>query len=80
MLKKIAIVLASFIVSSCGITYYIYYELTNPEDATTISKQDALWSKSGKTPTRCIAAYPDSTGKIVYLMETINIEKIKDYE
>lgn len=74
MKKIIILLLATIMLSSCGVTYYTYYEVEDLETTTTISKQDAVWSPSHKTPSRCVAAYPDSTGKVVYLMET----KIKE--
>jgi hypothetical protein len=48
----------------------------SPEAATVVSKQDGIWAKNRKSPTRVIATYPDSTGKTVYLMESKTKEKI----
>lgn len=78
-MKKIktlaALIVVALTLTSCGITYYSYYEVESPEDATVCSLQDAYWSKSGESPTRCVAAYPDSTGHTVYLMETVIKER-----
>lgn len=76
-MKKIITILAAVILlSSCSTTYYVYYEVDSPDLATTVSKQDGVWSKNHKSPTKCIAAYPDSTGRTVYLMESVTREKI----
>ena len=69
-------VVAVFALMGCSTTYYIYYEVESPEAATTVSKQDGAWARNHKSPTRCIAAYPDSTGKTVYLMESKTKERI----
>lgn len=75
-MKKLILILATAILlTSCGVTYYSYYEVDDLEMATTVSKQDAIWSSGHTTPTRCVAAYPDSTGKVIYLMETKTKEK-----
>lgn len=78
MKKLILALIGLIILSSCGTTYYIYYEVDSPETATAVSKQDGAWSKNHKSPTRVVAAYPDSTGKTVFLMESKTKEKI-DY-
>jgi hypothetical protein len=76
MKKYIILLLTAIILSGCGVTYYIYYEVESPEAATVVSKQDGIWAKNRKSPTRVIATYPDSTGKTVYLMESKTKEKI----
>ena len=70
MKKVIALIAFAIILSSCGYTYYIYNEVDDIYKANYISKQDAEWAKGHKTPSRVIAAYPDSTGHTVYLIET----------
>lgn len=70
-MKKILFILAAILMlSSCGVTYYTYYEIDSCETATAISAQDALWAKDYKTPSRCVTAYRGEDGKMVYLMET----------
>ena len=77
-MKKFIVLLAlSIILSSCGITYYTYYEVDSIELANTISKQDAEWSPKHISPSRVIAAYPDSTGHMVYLIESKTYDSIK---
>ena len=76
MKKYLILLIAAIILTSCSITYYSYYEVDNLDLATTISKQDAEWSRNHKSPTKVVAVYPDSTGKTVYLMETLTKEKI----
>lgn len=81
MLKKIILALAVIILlSGCSITYYNYYETESPTEASLFSEVDATWSGRGITPTRCITAYPDSTGKIHYLMESKCKKKLRDTE
>lgn len=75
-MKKFILALVVLMFTSCATTYYIYYEVDSPDDATTVSAQDGAWAKNHKSPTRCIAAYPDSTGHTVYLMETMTKEKL----
>ena len=48
MKKFILALIGLLILSSCGTTYYIYYEVDSPEMATTVSKQDGAWSKNHK--------------------------------
>jgi len=81
-MKKFIILLAlSIILSSCGVTYYTYYEVDDVDKANTISKQDAEWSQRHISPSRVIAAYTDSTGHMVYLIETKIYDTGKiDYE
>lgn len=79
-MKKIILALVVLLLASCSTTYYIYYEVDSPEEATDVSAQDAVWAKNRKTPTKCIAAYPDSTGKTVYLMESKTKERISYIE
>ena len=76
MKKYIILLISALILSGCGITYYSYYEVDSVDLATTISKQDAEWSRNHRTPTRLVATYPDSTGRTVFLMETVTKEKI----
>lgn len=75
-MKKIILALVSLLFTSCATSYYIYYEVDSPEMATVVSKQDGAWAKNHKSPTKCIAAYPDSTGHTVYLMESLIKEKV----
>lgn len=75
-MKKFILALVVLILSSCSTTYYIYYEVESPEAATAVSKQDGAWARNRKSPTRVVAAYPDSTGKTVYLMESLTKERI----
>jgi len=78
-LKRIILALALVLsLSSCAVTYYTYYELQDLDEVSMVSKQDGIWSRNKKSPTRCIAVYPDSTGKTTYLMESKVTEKIKD--
>jgi len=79
-MKKFILVLVILMLTSCSTTYYIYYEVESPEDATAVSKQDGAWAKNRKSPTRVVAAYPDSTGKTVYLMESKTKERISYIE
>lgn len=74
MKKIIALIALAVILSGCGLTYYSYSEVDDLYKANYISKQDAEWSGNRKSPSRVIAAYPDSTGHTVYLIET----KIRD--
>ena len=75
-MKKLILALVALLLASCSTTYYIYYEVDSPETATAVSKQDGAWSRNHKSPTRCVTAYPDSTGKTVYLMESLTKERI----
>ena len=75
-MKKFILALVVLMLASCSTTYYIYYEVESPEAATAVSKQDGAWAKNRKSPTRVVAAYPDSTGKTVYLMESKTKERI----
>ena len=77
MKKYIILLLAAIILSGCGVTYYSYYEVDSPDLASTVSRQDAEWARNRKTPSRVVAAYPVSTGRTVYLMETKVHERIK---
>lgn len=79
-MKKFILALVVLMLASCSTTYYIYYEVESPEDATAVSKQDGAWAKNRKSPTRVVAAYPDSTGKTVYLMESKTKERISYIE
>lgn len=76
MKKYLILLITAIILSSCSITYYSYYEVDSLDLASTISKQDAEWSRNHKSPTRVVAVYPDSTGKTVYLMESLTKERI----
>ena len=76
MKKYLILLIAAIILTSCSITYYSYYEVDSPDLATTVSKQDAVWSRNHKSPTRVVAVYPDSTGKTIYLMESLTKERI----
>ena len=75
MKKFFALVVAVILLASCSVTYYTYYEVDSLEMTTAVSKQDAVWSANHSSPSRCVAAYPDSTGRVVYLMETKTKEK-----
>lgn len=77
-MKKLILALVTLLFTSCATTYYMYYEVETPDEASACSAQDAIWAKNHKSPTRCIAAYPDSTGKTVYLMETKTKENFKN--
>lgn len=79
-MKKFILALVILMLASCSTTYYIYYEVESPEAATAVSKQDGAWAKNRKSPTRVVAAYPDSTGKTVYLMESKTKERISYIE
>ena len=79
-MKKFILALVVLMLASCSTTYYIYYEVESPEAATAVSKQDGAWAKNRKSPTRVVAAYPDSTGKTVYLMESKTKERISYIE
>lgn len=79
-MKKFILALVVLMLTSCSTTYYIYYEVESPEAATAVSKQDGAWAKNRKSPTRVVAAYPDSTGKTVYLMESKTKERISYIE
>lgn len=77
-MKKIIFLLALvLVISSCGVSYYTYYEVDSLEMATAISRQDAEWSPIHTSPSRVIAAYQDSTGHMVYLMESKTYDTIK---
>ena len=78
-MKKLILALAALMFASCSTTYYLYYEVDSPDDASAVSKWDGAVAKNHKSPTRCIAAYPDSTGKTVYLMESLTKPSSKWY-
>lgn len=61
--------------TGCGTTYHMYYEVSDTETATAVSRIDGNLSRTKKSPTRCIQSYIDSTGHRVYLMETTIKEK-----
>lgn len=69
-MKKLIILAGLFILQGCGVVYYSYYEVDNIDTATWCSHFDGEFNEKRISPTRCVAAYPDSTGHIVYLMET----------
>ena len=75
-MRKLILALVTLLFTSCATTYYMYYEVQSPEEATTCSIQDGVWARNHKSPTRCVAAYPDSTGHTVYLMESLIKEKV----
>lgn len=75
-MKKIIILLVTLIMlTGCKTTYYMYYEVDSPEEATSVSRVDGNLAKNRRTPTRCVQSYVDSTGQRVYLMETRIKEK-----
>lgn len=75
-MKKILIILFALIsLTECKTTYYMYYEVESPEDATSVSRIDGNLAGNRKSPTRCLQSYVDSTGHRVYIMETRIREK-----
>lgn len=76
-MKKILILLLGvLLLASCSTTYYVYYEVETLELANIVSMQDAAMARNRKSPSRLVAAYPDSTGRTIYLMETLTKEKL----
>lgn len=79
-LITVAIVVMCVILAKNYVTYYDYYEVDSPETATTVSLFDGLAAPGKRSPSRVIAAYPDSTGHTVYLMETKVTKRVKDID
>lgn len=78
MNKLLLIFLVLSILAGCSTTYHMYYEVSDAETATMVSRIDGNLSRTKKSPTRCIQSYIDSTGHRVYLMETKIKEKNHD--
>lgn len=77
MKRFVFALVALIILQSCGVTYYGYYEVDSPVMAMEVSMLDGTWSPRKVSTTRCVAVYPDSTGRMVYLMETRMKDKVK---
>lgn len=75
MRKFLIILLALVMLTGCKTTYYMYYEVESPDNATSVSRIDGYLARNRKSPTRCMQSYVDSTGVRVYLMETRIREK-----
>ena len=78
MNKLLLIFLVLSILAGCSTTYHMYYEVSDAETATMVSRIDGSLSRTKKSPTRCIQSYIDSTGHRVYLIETKIKEKNHD--
>ena len=70
MKRFLIAVIVGILSTGCKTVYYTYYEADSPEDATWFSRFDGRLARDGKSPTRCIQSYMDSTGRRVFLMET----------